>query len=230
MLEKIKRFFNKYPVLAFIGDIGLNLIIIIGLVYIIRTFLISPFEVYGPSMCDTLNNINNECQQGHGEYIIVNKATYGNFFGYQIGTPMRGDIIVFHPPQNDKEYFIKRIIGLPGETVKLENGEVYIYNKDNPQGYKLEENYLNQENKGKTRPYNAGDTVFKVPSNQYFVLGDNRNHSSDSRSCFKEYSSQDCGKPGATPFLKPAEIEGKAWIVLWPISKLEILQRPTYGL
>lgn len=230
MIKKIKQLFNKYPALAFIGDILLNLVIIIGLVFIIRNFLISPFEVFGPSMCDTLNNINGECQQGHGEYIIVNKAIYGNFFGLQVGKPKRGDIIVFHPPLNDKEFFIKRVIGLPGETVKLANGYVYIINQANPEGYKLEEPYLSAENLGNTHPSGQGDTIYKVPENEYFALGDNRLHSSDSRTCFKEYSNQDCGKPGATPYLKPIEIEGKAWLVLWPISKLESLKDPAYGI
>src|SRR4051794_23125522 len=90
---------QQRAIVAFIIDIIVNIVVIIALVFIIRTYLISPFQVYGPSMCDTLNFLDNECDHGYGEYIIVNKAVYQNFFGWQVGTPQRGDIIVFRPPQ-----------------------------------------------------------------------------------------------------------------------------------
>lgn len=218
---------------VFALDILLNIIIIFGLVFIIRTYLISPFQVFGPSMCNTLNYINEKCEQGYGEYIIVNKAVYQNFFGWQVGKPQRGDVIVFHPPQNNKEFFIKRIIGVPGDTVKLLDGYVYIFNKEYPEGLKLNEPYLSPWNVGNTipSPYKGSSTVFEVPEGHYFVLGDNRQQSSDSRSCFKENGlSGDCGDPGITPFLPADHIEGKAWVVLWPFHLVRALEDPGYGM
>jgi signal peptidase I len=212
-------------------DLILNLIIIIILVQIIHGYIISPFQVFGSSMCNTLNFIDNECKNGYGEYIIVNKAIYQNFFGWQVGTPQRGDIIVFHPPQNPKEFYIKRVIGLPGETVKLKDGFVYIYNKEQPDGFKLDEPYLNETNQGNTFPsrMHANNDTFEVPEGQYFVLGDNRTGSTDSRMCFAERAlSGECNAPGATPFLKPEIIQGKAWLVLWPLEKISVLESPKY--
>lgn len=208
-------------------DIVLDMIIIASVVFLVRTFIISPFQVYGSSMCDTLNYIDNECQKGYGEYIIINKFGYQNFFGWQVGLPQRGDIIVFHPPHNQEEYFIKRVIGLPGETVKLKDGDVYIYNNEHPEGFELEESYLNSENKGNTLP-TAGISTFEVPADHYFVMGDNRKGSSDSRRCFEEgrVMNEPCGKGENTPFLPRQNIEGKAWLVLWPLSKLEALANP----
>jgi len=208
-------------------DVVLNIIIIVALVAIIRTYLISPFQVYGPSMCDTLNFVDGTCQRAYGEYLIVNKLGYENFFGWQVGTPKRGDIIVFHPPQNDAEFFIKRIIGLPGETVELKSGKVYIYNAEHPEGMELPEPYLNATNSGNTHPYNRENTIFEVPKDKYFVMGDNRTASSDSRSCFQETaSSNPCS--GKSPFLTMDHIEGKAWLILWPLNKISILKDPSY--
>ncbi len=226
----VKEFFKKHKAsILFALDILLNLVIIAAMVFVIRTFLISPFQVYGPSMCDTLNNIDNSCQHGYGEYIIVNKFGYQNFLGWQVGLPKRGDVIVFRPPTNDEEFFIKRVIGLPGETVKLQNGDVYIFNKEHPDGYKLDEPYLNAVNSGNTHPYTEDETVFEVPEGNYFVMGDNRTASSDARSCFKEsITSGGCNQNGNTPYLKLDRIEGKAWVILWPLSKIAVLNDPAY--
>jgi signal peptidase I len=108
----------------------------------------SPFQVYGISMCSTLNFHDDQCNDGFGDYIIINKSSYLSLFGWEAGAPQRGDIIVFHPPQNNTEFYIKRVIGLPGETIKLIDGYVYLFNDENPQGIRLEEPYLNSENLG----------------------------------------------------------------------------------
>ena len=210
-------------------DILLNIVIIVSLVFIIRTYIISPFQVYGPSMCDTLNSFNGQCQRTYGEYQIVNKFGYQNFFGWQVGLPSRGDIIVFHPPMNESEFFIKRIIGLPGETVKLKDGKIFIINKEHPEGFELPENYLNNTNRDNTHPYDRTRTDFEVPENSYFVLGDNRVASSDARSCFQETAGNEpCSGPGKSPFLSLDHIEGKAWVILWPLSKIQLLPNPEY--
>ena len=224
-----QSFYAKNKELVFFWlDVFLNIVIIVASVFLIRTFIISPFVVSGPSMCDTLNNINGVCQKGNGEFIIVNKFGYQNFLGLQVGLPQRGDIIVFHPPENPSEFFIKRVIGLPKETVKLENGEVKIYNKEHPEGWTLDEPYLNKENSHNTIPV-GGIATFNVPDGHYFVLGDNRVVSSDSRTCFREtLGGERCGQGKATPFLPYSNIEGRAWVILWPFNKISSIQRHSY--
>ena len=230
ILTIVKEIYQKHKAsFIFALDILLNLIIIGAMVLVIRTFLISPFQVFGPSMCDTLNNLSGSCEHGYGEYIIVNKAVYQNLLGWQVGLPKRGDIIVFRPPQNKDEFFIKRVIGLPGETVQIKNGAVNIINKENPTGFTLQEAYLNSDNKDNTHAIYNDKTIFEVPNGSYFVMGDNRVQSSDSRSCFKESpTSGGCGNADNTPFLPLGNIEGKAWVVLWPLNKISILGDPAY--
>lgn len=198
------------------ADIIINLVVVGVLVIFMRTFIMSPFQVHGISMCNTLNYFSDKCQSTFGDYIIINKSSYLRLPGWTVGTPQRGDIIVFRPPQNQKEFFIKRVIGLPGESLKLIDGYVYIYNTTHPEGIKLDETYLNKENLGNTFA-TGGIDQFKIPENHYFVLGDNRIHSSDSRLCFKESSgSSSCGDKNITPFLTIDDIEGKAALALWP--------------
>jgi signal peptidase I len=232
LIKAAKKLFNVRDLKStgiFWLDVALNIIMIVALVVIIRTFIISPFQVYGPSMCDTLNNVDGTCQRAYGEYLIVNKLGYQNIFGWKIGVPKRGDIIVFHPPMNNNEFFIKRIIGLPGETVQLKDGKVYVFNQEKPEGFELKEDYLNSINSGNTNPFNRNNTVFEVPKDSYFVMGDNRTASSDSRSCFQETASNEpCKGEGKSPFLTMDHIEGKAWLVLWPLNKISALKDPTY--
>jgi len=194
-----------------------NIGTIILTVFIIRTFIASPFQVYGPSMCDTINYIDNKCVETYGDYLFINKL------GYFLGQPQRGDVIVLRTPHNPNEYYIKRIIGISGDTIKIQSGEVYLFNNKNPDGVKLNEPYLNSENQGNTFARSETMDEFTVPEGKYFVLGDNRLHSSDSRSCFKDRSSnKDCNDPTMTPYLNRENIEGKAALVLWP--RLALIQ------
>ncbi|OIP80487.1 signal peptidase I [Candidatus Peregrinibacteria bacterium CG22_combo_CG10-13_8_21_14_all_44_10] len=212
--------------LWFFVDVAINAAIIIALVFIIRGVIFSPFQVSGPSMCDTLNNFSDNCVHGNGEYIIVNKFSYFSFFGWSFSDYERGDIIVFHPPEGDDgEFYIKRIIGLPGETVELIDGEVYIYNEDYPDGFKLDEQYLNEGNYGKTYPFTTTLTEFYVEDGTYFVMGDNRRASSDSRRCF---GNVDCNAELA--LLDRDLIQGKGWLILWPLDRLRILPSYDYGM
>lgn len=233
--EKLEKNLEQKPkakkeggkLISFILDIALNLLIVFGLVFIIQSFIASPFKVYGPSMCDTLNNIKNECQQGYGEYIIVNKLIYLDIFGWSLSEPQRGDIIVFHPPHSEEQFYIKRIIGVPGDTIKLIDGDVYIFNKDFPTGYDIPEPYLNEENKGATYPSTNRITTFDVPEGGYFVMGDNRNSSTDSRSCFRDAFQGGC-RGNEEYFLPKENIEGKAWVVLWPFNHIRVIQEFDY--
>lgn len=134
----------------------LSLIIVIP----IRVFIAQPFLVSGSSMVPTFQD---------GEYLIIDEISY------YINEPKRGDVVVFKYPYDLSKYFIKRIIGLPNETVEIDNGKVLIRNKEHPEGISLDESYLGDANWG-TRKMSM-----TLSDDEYFVMGDNRNASSDSR-------------------------------------------------
>jgi len=146
-------------VLELIKITAISLIIIIP----VRYFLIQPFYVKGESMEPSFYN---------HEYLIVDEISY-NF-----KDPKRGDIIVFRYPRNPQEFFIKRLIALPGEEVQVKNGYVYIFNNSNPDGFVLDEPYLGED----VRTYAMTEDKVILGDNEYFVLGDNRGKSKDSRS------------------------------------------------
>lgn len=125
----------------------------------IRMFIAQPFIVNGPSMNTTFAN---------GEYLIIDEISY------RFNEPERGEVIIFRYPLEPKKYFIKRIIGLPLDTVVLRNNQVTVTNKEYPGGLTLEEPYI----KGNT----LGALEITLKKGEYFVLGDNRQVSSDSRS------------------------------------------------
>ncbi len=128
----------------------------------VRYFLVQPFQVKGASMEQNFSD---------GNYLIIDEISY------RFREIERGDVVVFRYPGNPREYYIKRIIGLPGETVKIQNGEVLVCNDDHPDCFSLDESsYL------KPHERTPGNKKFEVDPGNYFVLGDNRNASSDSRS------------------------------------------------
>ncbi len=212
MKPKIKK------ILLWILDLSINIVIIIGLVLVIQKWFIAPFDVSGASMCDTLNYVDEECQYGFGEKIIINEAIY------LISDPERGDIVVFKTGKDEDKFFIKRIIGLPGEVVEIKNGEVYVENE------KLEENYLNEKNKGNTQAYFSDLSVFEVPEDHYLVFGDNRKESTDSRSCFSATIIEKCTDTPEKSFIHKDLIRGKAWVVWWPLSNIRTIDKIDYNI
>ena len=127
----------------------------------IRYFLFKPFYVKGASM---------EPTYFEHEYLIIDELTY------RFHNPDRGEVVVFRPPGNTRDFYIKRVIGLQGETVKFVNGDVIVFNKEHPSGFKLDESiYLQTDIKQNET------VVMKLGTEEYFVLGDNRMVSSDSR-------------------------------------------------
>ena len=128
----------------------------------IRLFIAEPFIVSGTSMVPTFQNNN---------YLIIDKISY------ELGTPHRGDVVVFHYPKNPSQFFIKRIVGLPGETVDVNSAlnQVTITNAANPNGFNLDESFIQNMYVGGIN----GHIV--LGAGQYYVLGDNRIASSDSR-------------------------------------------------
>ncbi len=203
---------KKSGLLYHILDIGINIVIIVAIVGVIRTFLVSPFQVEGSSMVSTLED---------GEYIIINKLAY------YIGDPERGDVVVFRPPTDPDKYYVKRVIGLPGDTVSVRDGFVYLKPSDGPE-QKLDEEYLTDRNSGHTFRHpptsdNREEVRYTVPEDTYFVMGDNRLGSLDSRSFMDKR-----GDP--QPFVPISNIKGKVWVVALPISKIHALGAPQYGL
>jgi signal peptidase I len=133
-------------------------ILAIIIVVPVRLFVAQPFIVSGDSMDPTFAT---------GQYLIVDELAY------HFEAPERGDVIIFRYPKDPSQFFIKRIIGLPGETVQIKDGDVFITKTDG-QTIKLSEPYV-------TNPGNGPDQTTTLTANQYFVMGDNRPESSDSR-------------------------------------------------
>jgi signal peptidase I len=174
-------------ILSFLETVVVALVISI----VLYIFIMTPHEVIGNSMHPTYKN---------GEYLMANKVTY------RIKDPERGDVVIFK--YSDTQDFIKRIIGLPGDTVMLKDGQLYINNK------RLDEsNYLSDS------VYTNGGDFLKegeskvIPEGEYFVCGDNRPHSSDSRT----FGS-----------VEKADIKGKAWIVYFPFSEFRVVKHEVY--
>jgi len=141
----------------------LNIIEIVLLLVIvvlpIRFFLFEPFLVKGQSMEPNFHNF---------DYLIIDKLTY------YLRSPQRGEVIVFRPPFEDRVYYIKRIIGLPLEKLVIEESKITVFNKEHPQGFVLNEAYLQNH-------YTSGKIEINLSQDEYFVLGDNREVSYDSR-------------------------------------------------
>jgi signal peptidase I len=144
------------------GEILQVVVVSLAIVIPFRTYIAQPFLVSGPSMDKTFAD---------GQYLIVDELTYRS------REPNRGEVVIFKYPLDTKKYFIKRIIGLPGETVEIKNDTVTIFNSENPNGMVLSEPYVNID---KLIPPRQNARVTLGPE-EFYVLGDNRLVSSDSR-------------------------------------------------
>ncbi len=178
----------------FIWDLVKILIIALIIIVPFRMFIAEPFVVSGSSMVPNYHN---------HDYLIVDR------FSYITGNPQRGDVIVFRFPKDTSQFFIKRVIGLPGESVAFNQGRVVIYNSQYPQGLTLNESaYLpaDVETLGQPQPV-------RLATDQYFVLGDNRMASSDSR---------------AWGILPREDIIGKVWLRVYPPGTAGFIHTPSY--
>lgn len=147
----------------FVWEIIKVVSISLAIILPVRYYLIQPFYVKGASMEPNFHD---------HEYLIVDEISY------RFNEPKRGQVIVFRYPNNPQEYFIKRIIGLPGEEVQIKDGEVIIFNSENPEGKILNETYLSEN----LTTHSNNDIKKLLDDDEYFVLGDNRSASKDSRS------------------------------------------------
>ena len=185
LIMKMKQF------LLSIWEILEVVLIAVATVFLIRTFLVQPFLVSGASM---------EPNFYDNDYLLIDEITY------RFREPARGEVVVFRSPTSNT-YFIKRLVGLPGERVSVKNGEVMIYHNDGSQSIVLKEGYLEPD----IRTF--GDFDVKLKEGQYFVLGDNRNFSFDSRSWGS---------------LEGDKIVGLVRLRLWPINTVMAFEAPIY--
>ena len=172
-------------------------VVVISLVIIIpvRYYLIQPFYVKGASMEPNFHDY---------EYLIIDEISY------RFNQPQRGEVVVVRNPNDRSQYFIKRIIGLPGETIDIKDGRIVIYNDDYPSGIELDESaYLSSEVK------TQGKDSMKLSSDEFYLLGDNRTSSLDSR-LFGPLTSED--------------VVGRTWIRAWPFNRVSYFTLPTYNL
>lgn len=187
-----------------------DLIVIIFIVIVIRTYIVAPFQISWSSM---------ETSYHDKEFLLVNKLSYANEFGLFIWNPSRGDVVIFKPhASNNKEFYIKRVIGLAWDTIKFEDWEVYVKKSWDKTFIKLNEDYLSAANKWKTfLPFDVKETEFSVPKWDYFLMWDNRNNSSDSRSCFMS-----CSIANSSHFIKRTDIIGRVLIDFWYFNIFKI--------
>lgn len=182
---------------AFFIDIIETVVIAIFIFVVVYFFLLQPHQVRGESMMPTFTD---------GEYILTDKLSY------RFHNPERGDVIVFRSPQNESIDFIKRIIGLPGERVEVIGGKVEVINGNFPQGLTLNETYIAGDPTKPGSQIKEGEP-YTVPADEYFVMGDNRARSSDSR----EFGA-----------IKKSSIIGRAWIRYWPLPSLSFVPQVQY--
>lgn len=177
-------------VLEFVMDILETVTFVGSLFIVVYLFILQPNEVRGQSMDTTFHD---------GEYILTSKLAY------KFGEPIRGDVVVFKSPEDEEVDFIKRIIGIPGDKVKIQSGEVYV------NGKRLMEDYIQHP----SNPIEGGFLVdgqeVSIPDGQLFVMGDNRPRSSDSRAF------------GPIPI---QSIIGKVFFRYFPANRLGTIQNP----
>ncbi len=161
-----------------------TIVISLAIFAVVYIFLFQPHQVDGRSMEPNFHN---------AEYILTDKLSY------RLHSPNRGDVVVFHSPQDERVDFIKRIIGIPGDTVKVVGGYVYL------NGAKLDESYINDPGQVLSGRFMREGIEVDVPPGEYLVMGDNRLHSSDSR----EWG-----------LVSPSGIVGRAFFRYWPFNKL----------
>lgn len=165
-------------------------IISLAIILPVRYFLIQPFYVKGASMEPNFHD---------HEYLIIDEISY------RFNDPQRGDIVVFKYPKDPKQYFIKRVIGLPGEKIKIQDNSVYI------DGTKLSESYLPSVTETILPLRGYGDV--ELANDEYFLLGDNRGQSLDSR----------IFGPVKRDF-----VVGRTWLRGWPFNKITVFNTPNY--
>ena len=189
---------SRQPALGCLLEIVETLVLTLLIFWVIQSFVAQPFKVQQQSMERTLEP---------DQYVLVDKLTP------RFDTYKRGDIVVFNPPDTwvapeNREPYIKRVIGVGGDTIEIHDGSVFV------NGTKLDEPYIYQED-GQPQPTEAVNGIDRwvVPTGQLFLMGDHRGNSSDSRE----------GGP-----VDVSEVIGRAWLRYWPLGTLQILPTPSH--
>lgn len=183
--------------LSFFLEVLEVIIVSVLAVVLIRTYLVQPFLVWGSSMAPNFSS---------GDYILIDELSL------RFREIERGEVIVFKSPMDLSTYFIKRVIGLPGERVLINDNKITIFSENYPDGLTLKEPYLPYQ----TKTINFGKNIdVKLGNDEYFVLGDNRQYSYDSR---------------AWGPVKKENIIGIARVRLWPIKAFSVFAAPRYVL
>lgn len=177
---------------SFIFEIAQTVVFAISIFLFIYLLILQPHKIKGSSMEPTFHD---------GEYLLTDKVSY------RFGTPKIGDVVVFKAPPTFEDEFIKRIIGVPGDHVKVENNKVYVNQMP------IDEAYLAPGTQIFAGRVTAEGQDLIVPEGEYFVLGDNREHSLDSRNI---------------GFIPKDKITGRAWVVYWPAKNAGVIKNPTY--
>lgn len=185
--------FTKSSLWSTVVDVIETIVVAAAIFVVVYLFLLQPHQVKGASMEPNFHD---------GEYILTDKISY------RFGEPKRGDVVVFKAPTNPDVDFIKRIVALPGEKLKIDNNQVVIFNDEHPKGFTLSEPFEVMGPIAGGSHIKEGKTL-EVPAGNYFVFGDNRSHSFDSREW------------GPLP---KKSIIGKAWLRYWPLSKISVIK------
>ncbi len=179
---------------SFIVEVAKVVIISLAIIIPVRYFLIQPFYVKGASMEPNFHD---------NQYLVIDELSY------RFHEPRRGDVVVMRKPQLESDFLIKRVIGLPGERIQIANEQVVIFNESHPYGVVLDESaYLDPTVR------TSGSVDLKLAPHEYFVLGDNREASLDSR---------------YFGVLARKEIIGRTWIRAWPLNSITMFSTPPYS-
>ncbi len=186
---------------ALVIEVVETIVVALAILAVVYLLAFQPHEVSGESM----NGIGSFHD---GQYILTDKITY------KLREPRRGEVVVFKYPLNTSYDYIKRVIGLPGETIRIQDNQVIIINDENPNGFILEENeYLASEVPTTGRSFAEENEEIKIPEGHYFVMGDNRPESSDSRTW---------------GFVPENDIIGKSFFRYWPPNEAGLIHNPQY--
>lgn len=169
-------------------------VITLAIILPVRYYLMQPFFVKGASMEPNFDD---------GQYLIIDELSY------RLREPARGEVAVFKYPLDPSQYYIKRIIGLPGETVEISDGQVKVFNEVHPLGFVLDESSYLPDNIA-----TYGQVRQVLTEGEYFVMGDNRSSSYDSR------------RWGALP---KNNITGRVWLRAWPPQTAQAFGAPEYS-
>lgn len=192
--SKLNKFLKSQWFL-FIKDV----LIIILLVFLVKAFIAETFVVKWVSMRNTYYN---------DEFIILDRISY------LFKNPERGDVVVFDPHVNEK-FYLKRVIWIPWDELKIQDWKIFIKQKWKTEFIEIIEPYLNEENRWRTFTWPNWVSEYKLWEDEYFLIWDNRNYSTDSRECFVNCDNR-------SPFISKKDIRGKVFLDLWHFSLKEM--------